>query len=677
MSQAKLQSETIAPAPPTHAALDALSVNAVRFLALDAVERAGSGHPGTAMALAPLGYRLYTRYLRHDPSDPTWPDRDRLVLSAGHASMLLYASLHLSGYELGLDDLAHFRQWDSRTPAHPERLLTPGIDMSTGPLGQGLANAVGLAMSERMLAARYNDSSTALFDHRTWAIVGDGDMMEGVTGEAASLAGHLQLGKLTAFYDDNKISLEGPTSLHFSEDVARRFRSYGWHVVDSCAVNDLDALDAAVQESRSDPRPSLIVLHSHIGYGTPRQDSSAAHGSPIGVEGTKETRDQLGWHHPPFTVPDEVYARWRSQIAVRSAASRDWSDLLSSYEETHPDLAAELSRRLSGQLPADWDSGVPTFEPDTSIATRVASGTVMNAFAKNVPELISGAADVGTSTGSYLSESADVTAEDWSGRNIHFGVREHAMGSIANGLAAHGGFRPCVATFFVFADYMRPAIRMAAIMRLPTIFLFTHDSIGVGEDGMTHQPVEQLAGLRAIPNLVVLRPADANETARAWRIAMRRIDGPTALVLTRQAIPVLAPQPAHDASGAVALRPGEDATILASGSEVEVAMAAHELLCDDSICARVVSVLSMELLRAAPAEERNRLIPPDAPTVAVEAASPFGWHEWADEIVGIERFGASAAADVLYREFGVTPEAVADSIRRLVQGTPQRTEEQR
>ncbi|MGE3448611.1 MAG: transketolase family protein, partial [Microbacteriaceae bacterium] len=483
------------PAPP---GLVGDAINAIRFLAVDAVERAASGHPGTAMALASLAYRLYTRHLRHDPDDPEWFDRDRFVLSIGHASLLQYASLHLAGYDLTAEDIAGFRQWGTRTPGHPERGLTPGIDISTGPLGQGFANGVGFATAERLLAARFNQPGHDVIDHRTWVICGDGDLMEGITAEAASLAGHLGLGKLTVFYDDNKISLEGPTSLHFSEDVAARFTALGWQVARSCDVNDLDSIDRTIEAAQAEPdRPTLVIAHSHIGFGTPVQDSSKAHGNPLGAENTAVARDRLGWAHPSFTVPAPVYDHWRDLVAERAAGRPAWLAALARYRTEHPEAAGELDRVITGRLLEGWRDALPAFAAGERLATRTASGRVLNALAPAIPELVGGAADVGTSTDTYLAGAGHVPADGWGGRNLHFGVREHAMGAIVNAMAAHGGLRPFGATFFAFADYVRPAIRMAALMGIPSVFAFTHDSIGLGEDGPTHQPVEQLASLRA------------------------------------------------------------------------------------------------------------------------------------------------------------------------------------
>jgi transketolase len=644
------------------------SINAARFLAIDAVQRADSGHPGTPMGLAPLMYRLYTRHLRHDPADPDWPDRDRFVLSSGHASMMLYAALHLSGYDLSIDDLKQFRQWGARTPGHPERGETPGVEITTGPLGQGFANAVGMALAERMLAARFNRPDLALVDHRTWAVSGDGDMMEGITSEAASLAGRLNLGlgKLTVFYDSNKVTLEGMADVELVENVPERFAAYGWHICEVPNVNDLDAIDRAIGAAVAETeRPSLVVVHSHIGYGSPVQDTAKAHGSPLGDDNIAKTRAALGWTHPPFSVPDEVYADWRGQVRERAAAHAAWQEQLARYRADEPERAAELERVMAGRLPDGWRDALPKFEPGTRVATRVSGGQALNAFAERVPELVGGTADVSPSTHTVINGSGDLNAGDWSGRNIHFGIREHAMGAICNGMAAHGGLRPFCSTFFSFKDYMAEPVRLAALMRLPVIFVFTHDSIGLGEDGPTHQPIEHLASLRAMPGIHVIRPADANESAQAWAEALA-YEGPSALILSRQGLPVFDPALLDVGGGATIVADGDQATIVATGSEVEIALAARDLLATKSITARVVSMPCMELFRARSADEQEAVLPYDAPVVAVEAASPFGWHEFADDVVGLSRFGASAPAPTLYKKLGITPEAVAERVQELL-----------
>ena len=651
---------------PGPGGLEGDCVNAIRFLVVDAVQRAKSGHPGTPMGLAPLAYRLFARHLRHDPANPDWPDRDRFVLSGGHASMLLYSCLHLSGYDLSIDDIKQFRQWDSRTPGHPERGVTPGIEITTGPLGQGFANAVGMAIAERMLAARFNEPDLGIVDHRTWCFVGEGDMMEGISSEAASLAGRLHLGlnKLMVFFDSNHVTLEGAADVEFCENVAERFDAYGWHVGTIENVNELDHIDRAIADADAETgRPSLIVVHSHIGYGSPLQDTAKAHGAALGEDNVAKTRQRLGWAYPPFEVPDEVYAHWRSQVAERAAARAAWQDDFERYRTDQPLRAVEFERVMSGQLPAGWRDALPRFEPGTSVATRVSGGQALNAFGAKVPELVGGSADVLSSTHTAIIGSGDINCGDWTGRNIHFGIREHAMGAICNGLAAHGGLRPFCSTFFSFKDYMVEPVRLAAMMALPVIFVFTHDSIGLGEDGPTHQPIEQLASLRAMPGLRVFRPADANESAQAWAEAIAH-SGPSVIVLSRQGLPIL--DPAVLDAGASVVAPGDDAVILSTGSEVALALAARELLAKQGIAARVVSMPCMEIFRARSGADRADILPPGMPTLAVEAAAPFGWHEFADDVLGLTRFGASAPGPVVYRELGFTAEAVAERVTKLL-----------
>jgi transketolase len=642
------------------------AINALRFLAVDAVEHAGSGHPGTAMALAPLAYRLFTRHLCHDPAKPDWFDRDRLVLSIGHASMLLYGSLYLSGYDITVDDLRNFRQWGSRTPGHPERGVTAGIDISTGPLGQGVANGVGFAMAEKMLAGRFNLPGLPVINHRSWVIADDGDMMEGISSEAASLAGRLGLDKLTVFYDDNRISLEGAREFEFCEDVPERFAAYGWHVERVSCVNDLAAIDtaisAAVEETQ---RPTLIVVGSNIGYGSPKQDTAAAHESPLGPDAIRKTRETLGWEHPPFVVPDRVFEHWRSCISRRARDHGYREALMESYRTAQADLARELDRVNAGLLPADWVDSISTFPAGERVSSRDASGRTLNELAAVVPELVGGSADVAPSTKTQLLKSGDVNAGDWTGRNIHFGVREHAMGAICNGIAAHGGLRPYCATFFVFSDYLRPAIRMAALMRLPVIFVMTHDSIGVGEDGPTHQPIEHLASLRAMPGLRVIRPGDANEVAQAWRSALGH-DGPTVLVLSRQDMVVLDPRLTSVDAGATVVATGDDITIVATGTEVEVALAARDQLAPAGVSARVVSMPSWELFRHLPVAQQAAIIPPDAPSLSVEAGATQGWCEFVDHSIGLDHFGSSAPAATLYQKFGLTASAVTAKALELI-----------
>ena len=649
-----------------------LSITTVRTLAMDAVQKANSGHPGAPMGLAPVGWTLFTKHLRHDPSDPAWPDRDRFVLSAGHASMLLYALLHLTGYDLAMDELKRFRQLGSETPGHPERGDTPGVEITTGPLGQGFANAVGFALAERMLAARFNRPDGEIVGHRTWFICSDGDMMEGISHEAASIAGFLGLEHLIGIYDDNHISLDGPTSLSFGDDTATRFQAYGWRVLRVEDGNDLEAIDAALTEAaQPDGRPTLIATRTHIGYGSPnKQDTSKAHGSPLGAEEVAATKRVYGWpEDAQFLVPDEV-AGWRDEMIARGQGmSAQWRERFDAYAAAHAEEAAEFARVMEGRLPAGWESAIPEFPVGESIATRASAGKVMNALAPAVPELIQGAADLSTSTSTNLVDLGIVERGDYSGRNIYYGVREHAMGAITNGLAAHGGWRPTSATFFTFSDYMKNPIRLAALMELPSIFVFTHDSVGLGEDGPTHQPIEHLAGLRAIPRLVTIRPADANEAAGAWRVALSRRDGPTALILSRQGLHTL-PGPLPVERGAYVLEDGDDCILIATGSEVGVAREARGVLAGDGISARVVSMPSFELFRAQERSYRDEVLPPSLTArVAVEAASPFGWSEWVGltgAVVAIDRFGASAPGPDALAALGITSRAVAEAAKAQV-----------
>ncbi len=669
-----------APADALAPSLDALCINTVRTLAMDAVQQAESGHPGAPMGLAPLAYALYTRHLKHNPADPAWPDRDRFVLSNGHASMLLYAALHLSGYDLPLEELRNFRQWGSKTPGHPEYGHTPGVETTTGPLGQGLATAVGMAAAEAHLAATFNREGHTLVDHHTWFIAGDGCLMEGISHEAASFAGHFKLGKLIGFYDDNGISIDGKTSLTYSDDAAQRFAAYGWQVLHVDDVNDLAALDAAIAAARADgERPSLIITKTHIGFGSPnRQDTAKAHGEPLGKEEIALTKAALGWTATePFTVPAEALAHWRTAAGRGAGAHDAWRKALIAFAKAHPDTAKEFGRRMQGDLPAGWQQALPAFTPDNGhVASRNASGVVLNALAARVPELVGGSADLSGSNLTIIKDAPRFAAESPAGRNIHFGVREHAMGAIMNGMALHGGVIPYGGTFLVFADYMRPAIRLAALMGLRVIYVFTHDSIGLGEDGPTHQPVEQLTSLRCIPNLTVIRPADAAETAEAWRAALQHTKGPVALVLTRQKLPLI--NRATYGAAAGTLRGGyvlSDAAdgapellLIASGSEVEIAMAAQPVLQAQGISARVVSMPSQELFLRQDAEYQAMVLPPGARRVVVEAAHPMSWHRFVGAdgaIVGIETFGASAPYQRLYKEYGITADAVVAAARQV------------
>jgi len=656
-----------------------VGINAIRVLAMDAVEKANSGHPGTPMALAPAAYLLWTRHLRHNPANPAWDNRDRFVLSCGHASMLLYALLHLTGYELSLDDLKQFRQLHSRTPGHPERGETPGVETTTGPLGQGVGNAVGMAMAERFLSERFNQPDQAIVDHRTWALVSDGDLMEGVASEAASLAGHLRLGKLKLIYDQNSITIDGRTDLSFSEDVGARFAAYGWHVLHVGDGNDLDAIDAALAAAAAETaRPSLIVLRTVIADPAPsKRDTSGAHGAPLGAEEIRRTKAILGWPEDPFHVPEDAYTDMRGAIARGNELESAWRRRFEAWAGAHPDVAAEYAREVSGELPAGWTDVLGPIPAEKGpLATRQASHSAVQALSAVLPELIGGSADLAESTGT-ARKSGGTFGPTSTGATVNWGIREHAMGACMNGMAAHGGCRPFGSTFLVFFDYMKPAIRLAALMKLPVIYVGTHDSIGVGEDGPTHQPIDQLAMLRAIPGLVTLRPADANETVDAWRTAIARTDGPTALVLTRQKLPVLPPSQGGVARGAYVLHEpegGPDAILIATGSEVHVAIAAAKLLGEEDIAARVVSMPSWELFAAQDSAYRERVLPAAVRArVAIEAASPMGWERWVTSdgaILAMLSFGASAPGDTLFKEFGFTSTGAAALVRDVLARSP-------
>lgn len=652
---------------------------------MDAVQKANSGHPGAPMGLAPSAYVLWTRCMRYNPRNPSWLDRDRFVLSAGHASMLLYSMLHLTGYDLTLDDIKQFRQWGSRTPGHPERTDTPGVETTTGPLGQGFGNGVGMAIAEAYLAARYNQPGFEIINHFTYGIVSDGDLMEGVASEAASLAGHLKLGKLIYIYDNNHVTLAGGTDVTFTEDRAKRFDAYGWHTQTIEDGNDLNAIEQAIRSARSETiRPSLILVHTHIGYGSPgKQDTFEAHGSPLGVEEVKRTKENLGWPvEPPFLIPDRARAHFREAIGKGEQAEAEWKQRFSAYAQKFPDLAKELESAMRGDLPAGWDATIPTFPADAKgVATRVASGKILAALGTKLPSLIGGSADLNPSTFTVLPKLGDFESPqrkvadhqgsvgenwDYAGRNLHFGVREHGMGAAVNGMAAHGGIIPFGSTFLIFSDYFRPSIRLAALMELGVIYVLTHDSVGLGEDGPTHQPIEQLAALRAIPKLIVLRPCDANETAEAWRVAIESRKRPVILALTRQNVPTLDRAKLAAAEG---LRRGAyvladapngkpDMVLIASGSEVSLILAAKEKLAEQKIQARVVSMPSWELFGAQSREYRESVLPPSIRSrLAVEAALPQGWHRYVGDdgdIIGIERFGASAPGNVVMEKLGFT-----------------------
>jgi transketolase len=663
------------------AALEDRCVDTIRFLAVDAVQKANSGHPGTPMALAPAAHVLFTRHLRYDPADPGWPDRDRFVLSAGHASMLLYGMLHLTGYDLSLDDLREFRQWDSRTPGHPEHGVVPGVETTTGPLGQGLSNAVGMAIAEAHLAAEFNDAGQQVVDHRTYVIAGDGDLMEGVSSEAASLAGHLALGKLIVLYDDNHISIDGATDLAFTEDRVKRFEAYGWHVQRVDDGEDREAIHAALVAAEAETaRPSLIALRTHIAYGSPnKQDTSGAHGAPLGADEIRLTKENLGWPvEPDFLVPDEVSAYYREAAARAAAAHEAWRGREAAWRAADPGRAARWDAAWARALPEGWEASLPVYPADAKgVPTRAASGDALAALVPAVPALIGGSADLTPSNNTRVAGMVDFQSGSPEGRYLRFGVREHAMAAVANGLALHGGLRPYIATFFVFTDYLRPALRLAALMGLPVTYVMTHDSIGVGEDGPTHQPVEHLAALRAIPGAIDLRPADANETMEAWKIALRTDDAPVALMLTRQRVPTIdrercAPA-AGVARGAYVLADCDgapDIILIASGSEVQLALAAHERLLADGVRSRVVNLASWALFERQDAAYREAVLPAACRRrLAVEAAASFGWERWTGldgATVTLDRFGASAPGDVLFQEFGFTSDNVYARAKALL-----------
>jgi transketolase len=681
--------------------LDQLAINTIRTLSIDAVQQANSGHPGLPLDAAPMAYVLWTQFLRHNPKNPRWPDRDRFVLSAGHGSMLLYSLLYLTGYDLSLEEIKHFRQWGSKTPGHPEYRLTPGVELTTGPLGQGFANGVGMAIAEAHLAATYNRPLHSIVDHRTFAIVSDGDLMEGVSYEAASIAGHLRLGKLVYFYDANQVTLAGSTGLIFSEDVGKRFEAMEWHVQYVDDGNDLAALHAATQAAIAETtRPSLVIVHTTLGYGSPNKAGTfQSHGSPLGADEVAATKRNLGWPTTDtFYVPDESLNHFRSAVARGEGLEQEWQQRFDAYAREYPDLAAEFRRTMAGELPERWDAALPVFKAEDvkngQLATRAAGGSVINAIAKTVPELIGGSADLNPSTDTALKGFGDFespanaapdrqgsigSAWSYAGRNLFYGVREHAMGAITNGIVYHGGLRAFSATFMVFSDYMRPPIRLAALSELPSIFVYTHDSIGLGEDGPTHQPIEHLAALRAIPHIVVFRPADANEVTEGWRIAMERRDGPTILVFSRQALPIFdrtAHGPAAGArKGAYVLADPSDGApeviLIGTGSEVSLAMGARDRLEKEGRRVRVVSMPSWELFGAQPQEYRDDVLPPSITArVAVEAGSPLGWERWVGQegdVVGLNRFGASAPYTDVYKHLNFTPEYIAERARNVVE----------
>jgi transketolase len=672
----------------TPAGLEQLCINTIRTLAMDAVQQAESGHPGTAMALAPLAYVLWQRHLRYNPANPDWPDRDRFVLSCGHACMLLYSVLYLTGYDLTLEEIKQFRQWGSRTPGHSEHGVTPGVEATTGPLGQGTGNAVGMAIAEAQLAALFNPpgAGSPIVDHYTYFLASDGDLMEGISHEACSLAGHLKLGKLVGFYDDNHITIDGDTALAFSDDTAKRFEAYGWHVQKVADGNDLEAIDNAIRAAkRVTDQPSLIIVRTHIGWGSPhKQDTPEAHGAPLGVEEVKLTKQNLGWPSlEPFHIPDDALAHWRRARERGGCLEADWRKKWDAYRGAHPDRAAELERRLAGRLPEGWDAALPAFGPKDAQATRSASGKVLNAIALKLPELIGGSADLAGSNLTDLKGGESFSAVQRAGRNFHFGVREHGMGAVLNGIALHRGFICYGGTFLIFSDYMRPSIRLAALTHLKPIYVFTHDSIGLGEDGPTHQPIEQLAALRAIPNMTVIRPSDAGEVVEAWRAAIVHERGPVALVLTRQKVSVLdrtkyAPAAGlHRGGYVLADAPGgggggkPEIVLMGTGSEVELVLGAYDKLMADGQRPRAVSMPCLEYFAQQPQSYRDSVLPPGVPRVAVEAAAPQSWYRWVGDrgaIVGLERFGASAPYQRIYAELGLTVDRVVTEAKRLLVG---------
>ncbi len=663
-------------------ALDLLCINTLRTLAIDAVQKADSGHPGLPLGAAPMAYVLWQRHLKHNPQDHRWPDRDRFVLSAGHGSMLQYALLHLTGYDLSMDDLRAFRQWGSRTPGHPEAHLTPGVEATTGPLGQGHANAVGMAIAERALAHRFNRPGHTLVDHRTWALISDGDVMEGVACEAASLAGHLKLGKLICLYDANNVTLDGPADLSFSEDVGKRYQAYGWQVLEVAKGDtDLEGLDQAIEAAKADTaRPSLIVVTTTIGFGSPnKKGTAAAHGSPLGKEEVALTKKALGWDpEKSFYVPEEASKNFRLALERGGAAQREWEAGFAAYAKAHPELAAEWKRSLEGELPEGWDKDLPTFKAGDQVATRAAGGKALATLATRVPSLLGGDADLSGSTVTAIKDGGSFNGQSGAGRNLHFGVREHAMGSIANGIAYHRGLRPYVATFFAFSDYMRPAVRLAALNHLPCLFVWTHDSVWLGEDGPTHQPVEQLMSLRAMPHLWMIRPGDAAEAVEAWRVALNRKTGPVGLVLSRQKLAVLDRTKLGAASGvargAYVLSDPDggapEAILIATGSELQIAFAAAQQLAGEGIRARVVSMPCWELFRAETAAYRESVLPAAITArVSIEAGVTLGWREWVGDrgvAIGLDDFGASAPYEVSQEKLGFTPARAAAAVRSLV-----------
>jgi transketolase len=660
--------------------IDQLCINAIRVLAMDAVQKADSGHPGTPMALAPLAYVLWTRHLRYNPKNPDWIDRDRFVLSAGHASMLLYSVFYLTGYDLSLEDIKQFRQWESRTPGHPEYGYTPGVETTTGPLGQGFGNSVGMAIAEAQLSGIFNRPDHEIIDHHTYFIASDGDIMEGISHEVSSYAGHLKLGKLIGFYDDNHITIEGNTNLTFSDDVAKRFEAYHWHVQRVEDANDLDALDNAITAAKEvKDRASLIIVRSHIGFGSPnKHDTAEAHGSPLGVDEIKLTKEALGYPSlEPFYVAPEALAHWRKMSERGAQLEQDWQEKYTAFKSAFGADAAELERRLKGERLDGWEELIPTFTAENgNVASRAASGVVLNAIAGKLPELVGGSADLASSTNTIVKGAPSLEPDNHTGRNFHFGIREHGMGAIMSGISLHGGFIPYGATFLIFSDYMRPAIRLAAIMNRHLIYVYTHDSIGLGEDGPTHQPIEQLSTLRAIPDFTLIRPADASETAEAWRVALKH-NGPVALVLTRQKLGFIDRSKYAPASGVakgayvLADSPGgaPQVVLMSSGSEVALILDAQQRLEVEGIRTRVVSMPSHELFAAQSDEYRDSILPVGIKRISIEASQPMSWQRWVgcDGVaLGLNRFGASAPYKEIYEHLGITAAKVVETAKKLV-----------
>lgn len=667
----------------TRQELDLLCINTLRFLAVDAVEKAQSGHPGLPLGSAPIGYVIWDRFLKFNPRNPRWFDRDRFVLSAGHGSMLLYGLLHMTGFDLSLDQIKRFRQWGSQTPGHPECLAAPGIEATTGPLGQGFGNAIGMAVAEAALAARFNRPGHTIIDHYTYVMASDGDLMEGISSEGGSLSGHLKLSKLIVCYSNNHISIEGDTALSFTEDRRARFDAFGWHTQTITEANSLESIHQAIEAAKKEKtRPSFIDIRTHIGYGSPnKQDTGSAHGEPLGEEEVRLTKENLGWPlEPPFYIPDDALGHFRQAIERGRDLEAEWQKRFDAYKREYPNEAAELTRMLERGLPEDWYRALPKFDPeDGPMATRSASGKVINAIAQNLPELMGGAADLAPSTKTLIKDSDDFKAGNYAGRNMRYGVREHNMGAVSNGLALHGGIRPYAATFLIFSDYMRPPMRLAAMSELPVIYVFTHDSVGLGEDGPTHQPVEQLVGLRAIPNFVVFRPADANETAMAWKIAIERQEGPTALILTRQKLPVLdldqypgIEKGVGRGGYIIAEAEGEgdpDLILTATGSEVHLILEARWRLLEKDVKARAVSLPSWNIFDKQEASYQQTIFPSGLPVLAVEAGATLGWRPYIGkgvEVIGLDRFGESAPGDIALKNLGFNVDHVCERATVLV-----------